>query len=58
MFKSTRKQFLENHSLFPGFHKKLLKQGGVEWSELVKYPEDYYAADRGQYLVLSTTWIP
>ena len=47
MTKLSKKTFLENHSSFPAFHKKLLKQGDVEWSLLKKYPEDYYAADSG-----------
>jgi hypothetical protein len=47
MSKLSKKTFLENHSSFPNFHKKLLKQGDVEWSLLKKYPEDYYAADSG-----------
>ena len=47
MSKLSKKTFLENHSSFPTFHKKLLKQGDVEWSLLKKYPEDYYAADSG-----------
>lgn len=47
MTKLSKKTFLENHSSFANFHKKLLKQGDVEWSELVKHPNDYYAADSG-----------
>ncbi len=47
MSKLTKKNFLENYSSFPEFHKKVLKQGNVDWSELVKYPQDYYAANSG-----------
>ena len=47
MSKLSKKQFLENHSSFPNFHEKLLKQGDVEWSELIKHPQDYYAANSG-----------
>jgi len=43
----SKKEFLEYHSSFPEFHKKLLKHGDVEWSLLKKYPEDYYAANSG-----------
>jgi len=34
MSKLSKKEFLENHSSFPEFHKKILKQGGVEWTPL------------------------
>tara|TARA_R110002126_G_scaffold291063_1_gene450190 strand:+ start:5406 stop:5576 length:171 start_codon:yes stop_codon:yes gene_type:complete len=47
MTKLSKKKFLENHSSFPEFHKKVLKQGGAEWSELVKHPQDYYGANSG-----------
>ncbi|WP_166386796.1 hypothetical protein [Polaribacter sp. 11A2H] len=47
MSKLSKKTFLENHSSFPVFHKKLLKQGEVEWSLLKEYPQDYYAANSG-----------
>ena len=47
MSKLNKKEFLENHSSFPEFHKKVLKQGGVDWSELLKHPQGYYAADSG-----------
>ncbi|MFY9243892.1 MAG: hypothetical protein WAO74_12790 [Polaribacter sp.] len=47
MSKLSKKRFLESHSSFPNFHKKLLKQGDVEWSLLKENPEDYYAADSG-----------
>lgn len=47
MAKFSKKKFLENHSSFPVFHRKLLKQGNVEWSLLVKHPQDYYAANSG-----------
>lgn len=47
MAKLSKKTFLENYSSSPEFHKKVLKQGGVEWSTLMKYPEDYYAANSG-----------
>jgi len=47
MTKLSKKKFLENYSSFPEFHKQLLKQGGVEWSELIKYPEDSFSAESG-----------
>lgn len=47
MSKLNKKNFLQNFSSNPSFHKKLLKQGGVEWSLIKKYPEDYYAANSG-----------
>ncbi|MFY9241982.1 MAG: hypothetical protein WAO74_03035, partial [Polaribacter sp.] len=47
MAKFSKKKFLENHSSFPVFHRKLLKQGDVEWSLLVKHPQDYYSANSG-----------
>lgn len=47
MSKLSKKRFLENYSSFPNFHKKLLKQGDVEWSLLIEHPQDYYAADSG-----------
>ena len=43
MSKLSKKTFLEKHSSFPNFHKKVLKQGGVECSEIIKYTQDYYA---------------
>ena len=47
MAKLSKKTFLENHSSFPNFYKKLLKQGDVEWSLIRKHPQDYYAASSG-----------
>ena len=47
MSKLSKKQFLENYSSFPEFHKKVLEQGGVEWKQLIKHPQDYDAADSG-----------
>jgi hypothetical protein len=47
MSKLSKKTFLEKHSSFPEFHKKVLKQGAVEWSILIEHPQDYYAADSG-----------
>ena len=47
MSKLSKKQFLENYSSFPEFHKKILKQGGVQWKQLIKHPQDYYAANSG-----------
>ena len=38
MSKLSKKEFLENYSSFPNFHKKLLDRGGVEWSLLKKHP--------------------
>tara|TARA_R110002050_G_scaffold290419_1_gene444118 strand:- start:5201 stop:5551 length:351 start_codon:yes stop_codon:yes gene_type:complete len=42
-----KKRFLEKYSSFPELHRVLLKQSAVDWSELVKHPQDYYAADSG-----------
>jgi hypothetical protein len=47
MTKLSKKKFLENHSSFPEFHKKVLKQGLVEWTLLVKHSQDYFSADSG-----------
>ena len=47
MSKLSKKGFLEKHSSFPNFHKKLLKQGGVKWRLLIEHSQDYYAADSG-----------
>ena len=47
MSKLSKKTFLENHSSFPNFHKKLLEQGDVEWALIKEYPQDYYAANSG-----------
>ena len=47
MSKLSKKEFLENYSSFPEFHKKVLKQSGLEWKQLIEYPWDYYAADSG-----------
>ena len=47
MSKLSKKEFLEKHSSFPEFHKKVLRQGGVEWKQLVKDPQDYYTANSG-----------
>ena len=47
MSKLSKKTFLENYSSFSNFHKELLKQGDVEWSLLIQYPQDYYAANNG-----------
>ena len=47
MSKLNKETFLEKYSSFPEFHKELFRQGNVDWSELVKYPQDYYAANSG-----------
>jgi hypothetical protein len=47
MSKLSKKQFLGNFSSFPEFHKKVLKQSGLEWKQLIKHPQDYCAADCG-----------
>ncbi|KGL62333.1 hypothetical protein [Polaribacter sp. Hel1_85] len=43
----SKKDFLKNHSSFPEFHKKVLKQSGLEWKQLIEHPQDYYAANSG-----------
>ncbi len=48
MSKLSKKRFLENHSSFPNFHKKVLEQGDVEWKLLKENPQDYYAANSGK----------
>jgi hypothetical protein len=47
MSKLSKKQFLENYSSFPSFHKELLKQGDVQWALIKEYPQDYYTANSG-----------
>lgn len=47
MTKLSKKRFLESYSSFPEFHRKVLKQGDVEWSLLKAHPNDYYAANKG-----------
>jgi hypothetical protein len=47
MSKLNKKNFLRNFSSHPNFHRKILEQGGVEWSLIRKNPEDYYAANSG-----------
>lgn len=47
MSKLSKKKFLEKFSSFPSFHRKLLKQGCVEWDLLVHHPQDYYTANSG-----------
>lgn len=47
MSKLNKKNFLQNFSSNPSFHKKLLKQGGVEWSLIKENSEDYYTANSG-----------
>ena len=43
----SKKEFLENYSSHPNFHKEILKQGDVDWSLIKKYPQDYYSANSG-----------
>ena len=50
MSKLSKKQFLENYSSFQEFHKKVIQQSGLEWKQLIKYPQDYYAANSGSVL--------
>ena len=47
MTKLRKKTFLENHSSFPEFHQKVLTQARIEWKQLIKHPQDYYAANTG-----------
>jgi hypothetical protein len=47
MSKLNKKNFLQNFSSHPNFHRKTLEQEGIEWSLLIEYPQDYYAADSG-----------
>ena len=47
MSKLSKKEFLENYSSHPNFHKKILKQGAVDWSLIKERPEDYYTANNG-----------
>jgi hypothetical protein len=47
MSKLSKKTFLEKHSSFPNLHKKILKQGAIEWKQLIKCPQDFYAANTG-----------
>lgn len=43
----TKKDFLNNYSSNPELAKKTLNQGGVSWSDLKEYPQDYYTANTG-----------
>jgi len=47
MSKLSKKEFLENYSSHPNFHKKILKQGAVDWSLIKENPQDYYTANNG-----------
>lgn len=41
MFKLCKKEFLENYSSHPNFHKKILKQGGVDTSKNSEIKKDF-----------------
>jgi hypothetical protein len=43
----SKKNFLKNFSSRPELHKKTLKAGGVQWSDLKQHPNDYYTANTG-----------
>ena len=47
MTKLSKKNFLNNFSTNSNLHKKTLKAGAVDWSNIKQYPNDYYAADTG-----------
>ena len=42
----TKKEFIESTNN-PKLTKAILKQGGIDWDDLIKYPEDYYDAASG-----------
>lgn len=43
----TKSDFLKNYASHPKLARLALNQGGVNWSDIVKYPQDYYAANTG-----------
>lgn len=43
----TKKDFLNNYATNADLARKTLKQGGVDWSTIKEYPNDYYAANTG-----------
>jgi hypothetical protein len=47
MSKLSEKEFLENHSSFPEFHKKVILKSRLEWKQLIEHSQDFYAADSG-----------
>ncbi len=47
MATKTKKDFLENYSNNPELAKKVLKQGGLSWSEIKEMGWDAYTANTG-----------
>ena len=47
LMKKNKSNFLDNYATHPELARKTLKAGGVAWSDLKKYPSDYYAANSG-----------
>ncbi len=43
----TLKDFFENYSSNPDLHKKVWRQGSVDFSDVKEYPNDYYDASSG-----------
>ena len=43
----TKKDFIENYSSNPELARKALNAGKVDWADIIKYPNDYYAANTG-----------
>lgn len=47
MAKKTLSNFLNNYSSNPDLHKATWKQGGVDFTDFLENPNDYYAANTG-----------
>jgi hypothetical protein len=45
--KKTKKNFIDNYSSNPVLAKLVLEQGGVDWSDIVERPYDYYDPSSG-----------
>jgi len=43
----TKKEFLEKYARHPELAKKVFRQMGADWKEIIKYPEDYRDAGAG-----------
>lgn len=43
----TKKEFLSNYASNPKLAELTLKQGDVDWSDIVERPNDYYDASSG-----------
>lgn len=43
----TKKEFLERFASHPELAKKVFRQMGVDWKEIIEYPEDFRDASSG-----------